>query len=124
MTEVKTIKRHSYGGRVRMQGEVYFCDNQKHARLLEAVKKVVVVSRSTKPAQVVAKVPSIVTKKKAPECDEKGVLFDERLCDSRKKFYAYGAKQGQWKKKKGVPEEEYDAWYLMQSAVRNPANDD
>lgn len=39
--KVLTIKRHSYGGRVRQQGDEYYVDHEKHLKFLIAIKKVV-----------------------------------------------------------------------------------
>jgi len=38
--KVKTLRRHSYDRKIRAQGDIYGIENQKHVRLLEAVKKI------------------------------------------------------------------------------------
>ena len=44
--------------------------------------------------------------------DNKGVVFDAEFCGEAKvPFYGSGKREGQWKKRKGVTEEAYDAWY-------------
>lgn len=44
--------------------------------------------------------------------DQHGVGFNNQYCSqAREPFYATGKRSGQWKKKKGVSDEEYDAWY-------------
>lgn len=52
--KVLTIRRHSYGGRVRQQGDEYYVDHEKHLKFLIAIKKVV-------PA------PAVPVKKPAPK---------------------------------------------------------
>lgn len=53
----------------------------------------------------------------AGNVDEKGVPFDGDYCaKAAKPFYATGKKSGQWKKKTGVEEDEYDEWYESQLA--------
>lgn len=62
----------------------------------------------------------------AGSVDEKGVPFDGDYCaKAAKPFYATGKKSGQWKKKTGVEEDEYDEWYGSQlsKVVKAPAND-
>lgn len=50
--------------------------------------------------------------------DEKGVTKDDKYCASAKDpFYGSGKKKGQWKKRQGVDEAEYDAWYAEQLAA-------
>lgn len=47
-----------------------------------------------------------------PRVDLHGVPFDERYCaNAQDPFYATGKQSGQWKKRKGVSEEAYSAWY-------------
>ena len=49
------------------------------------------------------------------ELDEKGVNFDARYCGVAKvPFYASGKTKGQWKKKQGVSQDEYDEWYATE----------
>lgn len=44
--------------------------------------------------------------------DPKGVAFDAAYCSEAKiPFYASGKTKDQWKKKKGVTEEDYNEWY-------------
>ena len=46
------------------------------------------------------------------ETDEHGTPFDAAFCGkSDKPFYAAGKRLGQWKKKRGVDQDEYDIWY-------------
>ena len=46
------------------------------------------------------------------ELDEHGVPFDAAYCaKSDKPFYATGKRVGQWKKKRGTDQDEYDIWY-------------
>ncbi len=47
--------------------------------------------------------------------DTLGVVFDGNFCGKAKDpFYTSGKRKGQWKKKKGVSDEDYDAWYQSQ----------
>lgn len=44
--------------------------------------------------------------------DTKGVPFDANFCaNAADPFYGSGQRAGQWKKRKGVADEAYDAWY-------------
>jgi len=50
--------------------------------------------------------------------DKKGVPFDIKYCaQAADPFYGTGKQAGQWKKRKGVSEETYDAWYSNQLAL-------
>jgi len=58
----------------------------------------------------------------SPPVDEHGVAKDERFCGTATEpFYASGKRSGQWKKRKGVSDEAYDAWYSEQLAASEPA---
>lgn len=49
---------------------------------------------------------------KGAPLDVHGVPFDEKYCSkAAEPFYATGKRSGQWKKRKGVSDETYDAWY-------------
>ena len=50
------------------------------------------------------------------DTDEHGVPFDAGFCakSADKPFYATGPRTGQWKKKRGLAQETYDAWYTGQ----------
>lgn len=51
------------------------------------------------------------------DVDMNGVAKDAQFCaDAKDPFYASGKRSGQWKKRKGVTEEQYDAWYAEQLA--------
>lgn len=44
--------------------------------------------------------------------DDKGVGFNEKICgNAAKPFYGSGKTKGQWKRKQGVDQADYDAWY-------------
>lgn len=46
------------------------------------------------------------------ELDEKGVAFNPDFCGRAKEpFYGSGKTKGQWKKRVGVTQDDYDAWY-------------
>lgn len=66
--------------------------------------------------------PTSVPTSEAP-VDQNGVPFNEDLCGkSAEPFYATGKTKGQWKKRRGVEQEEYDAWYARElEAVKNAA---
>lgn len=56
--------------------------------------------------------------------DTKGVEFDATYCGKAKEpFYASGTNKGQWKKRKGVTDEEYSAWYAEQLANVAPTGE-
>lgn len=47
--------------------------------------------------------------------DHNGVPKDDRYCgNAAEPFYSSGKRTGQWKKKKGVSDQDYDAWYAEQ----------
>ncbi len=53
----------------------------------------------------------------AGSVDEKGVTKDDDYCATAKvPFYGTGKRKGQWKKRQGVDEDEYDEWYESQLA--------
>ena len=58
--------------------------------------------------------------------DPKGVAFNVRLCaNASKPFYASGGKRsGQWKKRQGVGDDEYEGWYANELANLAPATSD
>jgi hypothetical protein len=50
-----------------------------------------------------------------PQVDGKGVAFHAAFCGiAAKPFYESGKQSGQWKKRKGVDQAAYDAWYAEQ----------
>lgn len=54
--------------------------------------------------------------------DTKGVAFDANYCGQAKDpYYATGKRSGQWKKRKGVDDADYDAWYASQLGDSAPA---
>jgi len=53
--------------------------------------------------------------------DEKGVAFNAEYCaKAAKPFYGSGKRSGQWKKRQGVDEADYDAWYAGELAKVEP----
>lgn len=55
--------------------------------------------------------------------DEKGVAFNPDLCGkAAKPFYGSGKTKGQWKKRQGVDQTEYDAWYAAELAKVDGGN--
>ncbi len=57
----------------------------------------------------------------AGNVDEKGVTKDDDYCATAKvPFYGTGKRKGQWKKRQGVDEDEYDEWYESQLAKVAP----
>jgi len=58
------------------------------------------------------KKPSAKTETRA---DSKGVIFDGEYCaNSAAPFYTAGPRKGQWKKRVGLPEQDYEDWYSHQ----------
>lgn len=57
--------------------------------------------------------------------DPNGVPFNPEYCGSAAiPFYASGPREGQWKKRKGVADEAYDAWYASARPIDEaPANE-
>jgi hypothetical protein len=57
-----------------------------------------------------------------PQIDPKGVAFHAAFCGiAAKPFYESGKQSGQWKKRKGVDQAAYDAWYAEQLAALGAA---
>lgn len=57
----------------------------------------------------------------AAEADSNGVPFNPAFCGrAAEPFYATGKMAGQWKKRKGVDQSEYDAWYARQLSEPEP----
>lgn len=51
--------------------------------------------------------------------DHNGVVKNPDYCgDSAEPFYASGKMAGQWKKKRGVDQDDYDAWYASELAAK------
>ena len=49
------------------------------------------------------------------DVDEHGVTFDPAYCGkAADPFYGSGKRKGQWKKKRGVADKDYDLWYSAQ----------
>jgi len=49
------------------------------------------------------------------DLDLKGVAFDPEYCGTAKDpFYGAGARQGQWKKRRGLSDDAYDEWYAAE----------
>lgn len=85
-------------------------------------KEATVVSGKAAPTVTVA--PSVIDASKPQRVDHNGVPFDGMLCaNAADPFYGSGAKQGQWKKKRGVSDTDYDAWYAEQLTLAAPAGD-
>lgn len=58
----------------------------------------------------------------ATQVDLNGVEFDVAFCgNAAEPFYATGKRKGQWKKRKGVDDAAYDAWYIEQLGGTAPA---
>lgn len=54
--------------------------------------------------------------------DTNGVAFDANYCGQAKDpYYATGKRSGQWKKRKGISDADYDAWYMSQLPNNTPA---
>lgn len=52
----------------------------------------------------------------ASRVDHKGVAFNSAYCgNAADPFYGTGKRKGQWKKRKGVDDADYDAWYTAQT---------
>jgi hypothetical protein len=57
----------------------------------------------------------------APRIDHNQVPFSAEFCANAKEpYYATGARAGQWKKRKGVDEAAYDAWYASARPAAEP----
>lgn len=68
------------------------------------------------PEETVA--PTEQTAKPDAKADRYGVKFDPDFCgQATDPFYGSGKREGQWKKKRGVSDEDYDAWYRSQLAA-------
>lgn len=112
--EIEVLKAHSKGGRPRKVGETYMTHIKK-ARLLERIGKV----------KILGKVKESVEKPKStskPDVDLKGVPFNPDIHQrSDEPFYKIGSRVGQFRKKPGISDEEYDGYY---AAVIKPTDGD
>lgn len=55
--------------------------------------------------------------------DTKGVPFNADYCaQAQDPYYGKGKRMGQWKKKRGVDDADYDAWYADELAALAPAD--
>lgn len=73
----------------------------------------------TVPAKTVQEPP--VQEQPAAPLDEKGVTFSAEYCGKAKDpYYGSGPRKGQWKKRKGVQDLQYDNWYSSQLAPADP----
>lgn len=64
-----------------------------------------------------ADVPALNPPADAPPVDNKGVPKDLTYCANAKDpFYTSGRREGQWKRRQGVAEADYDKWYAGQLA--------
>ena len=53
--------------------------------------------------------------------DENGVAFNAAYCgEAAEPFYTTGKMRGQWKKKRGVDQDDYDAWYAAEQQKGGP----
>lgn len=66
-------------------------------------------STSDAPASLFDRAPAVEI---PDDVDTNGVAFNAELCGKAKEpFYGSGKRKGQWKKRKGVDDAAYDAWY-------------
>lgn len=57
--------------------------------------------------------------------DPNGVAYNAEMCaNAAKPFYASGKRTGQWKKRQGVGDDEYEGWYANELANLEPAESD
>ena len=57
--------------------------------------------------------------------DQHGVAFNEHYCgEAQDPFYSSGKRSGQWKKKRGVSDQDYDDWYAEELAELRGAGPD
>lgn len=86
------------------------CTDDAIADAISAANKV--IPGASHAADNPSKEPTGGAFENASKPDEKGVMFDGAFCGVAKKpFYASGPTKGQWKRKGGVEEEAYNAWY-------------
>jgi hypothetical protein len=56
--------------------------------------------------------PEDKVREESTEVDPKGVTFNAEFCaKAQDPYYASGKRKNQWKKRKGVSEDDYDDWY-------------
>jgi hypothetical protein len=77
--------------------------------------------------------PAVSAQPAAPEApteatlvrrDPKGVAYDPEYCGSAKDpFYGSGTRAGQWKKRRGLDDSTYDAWYAERLATLGPSEE-
>lgn len=75
-----------------------------------------VAAESVAPAVVAEDEPS--GDSEPGQVDHNGVYFNPDYCgNSAEPFYSSGKQAGQWKKKRGVEQADYDAWYASQTGA-------
>jgi len=100
-------KGYSYGGAYIEPGGVFYA-NRRDARMLMAVK------RAKEYQAPDMELPEPPVERDRPSTDEHGVEFNARMCDDSGPvmFYKKGSpKAGQWRKRRDVPQKDYDEWY-------------
>lgn len=61
-----------------------------------------------------------ITANPGAQVDMKGVAKDDKYCSTAQiPFYGSGKREGQWKRRQGVHENDYDVWYGMQLLLAN-----
>lgn len=99
-------------------------DPAEISALMGALKSATVTTRSGEVAETVERVSETVDAVgalvEAATTDVNGVEFDPMYCASAADpFYGSGKRKGQWKKKRGVTDEIYDAWYVTQGPAES-----
>ena len=79
---VKALKKHGYGGIMRRQGAEYHIENDKHVKLLVAVRAIRIISTQSEDQKV--KVPTKRVEKK-PELKKRTVKSKETLPEKKEK---------------------------------------
>lgn len=117
----------SYAGECADQGcPAYYATTAPVEEGYREVAEASAALRSTEPEKDIAGLAARTEapEDKAPEVDEKGVAKDPNFCGTAAvPFYASGKRAGQWKKRQGVDDAVYDAWYEAALARLEPADD-
>jgi len=83
-----------------------------HQPAKQTVAAEAAIARTPHPHELTGEAPVVVA-----VLDRHGVEFNEQYCGKAEEpFYSTGPREGQWKKRRGVDDSAYDAWYASQRA--------
>jgi len=87
---------------------------------MPSVSSMVVPPPSAPPAVETPEVPESAPPAVVGNTDEWGVVWDPSIHNSNRKLYASGEDHGKWMRRRGLPEEMYNALYVGKSRLGSP----